>query len=75
MKYKRGDIVRLDVIEDSFYKADTLRGIVIQTQPNKNPDEPTSPLYFILWESTPSPEWVYEDALVPAYPHCYTNEI
>ena len=68
MKYKRGDIVRLDVIEDSFYKADALRGIVIQTKQNQNTDDSTYPVYFILWATYSSPEWVYEDALVLVYP-------
>jgi len=60
MKYKKGDVVRLDMDEDSFGKLDALRGVVVKAN---NLTE--YPAYLVMWASTPqvNPEWVYEDAL------------
>ena len=65
MKYKKGDVVRLDMEEDSFGKLDALRGVVVKAN---NLTE--YPAYLVMWSSTlqVNPEWVYEDALILVQP-------
>jgi hypothetical protein len=65
MIFKKGDVVRLDIEEESYGELDTLRGVVVKA--NQYGEYPA---YLVMWATTPqvNPEWVYEDALILVTP-------
>jgi len=60
MKFKKGDIVRMDVEPNSYLNRDKLRGIVLEV---RDKGDNIVPVYRVMWATQHQHEWHYAEDL------------
>ena len=63
MKFKKGDIVGLDVEKDSYNNLDKLKGVIVDYESHEHGLEYV--VYLVMWATSENlKEWIYEDSLI-----------
>jgi hypothetical protein len=60
MKFKKGDIVRMDVEPNSYLNRDKLRGIVLEV---RDKGDNIVPVHRVMWATQHQHEWHYAEDL------------